>query len=421
MGITVNAASVTTPPFNEVAKALRKTTEYLASELVNPSDRPPEWSDLEWSIARATCAIQGISALLARRIQWSGPRNWQAFLSEQREHMLLRHTRIVCLLEQMDAAFRKNRVEAVALKGSAILKLGLYHAGDRPMADIDILVRSDALEACGSAIESLGFQLALEKRRHEDIRRNYEPLDHVDTKDFGEHIDNPLKVEVHTRIAEALPVRKTDITDSIWPIQLSFGLNSYSGLHALFLHELLHAAGNMRAHAARQIQFQDIALLSRKLDESDWGKVLVEPLAQKVRWWIYPPLVLTNHYYPGAVPEAVIRQARAGCTRLLVRWINRRTLTDVTYSNLRISAFPGLSWSRNPVDALRFIHSRVFPERSARQELVEAVATYTSLQRIPWYGLSHARRIFRWLVSSPPRVQTMTSVLAAIQCAHSRD
>jgi len=37
------------------------------------------------------------------------------------------------------------------------------------------------------------------------------------------------------------------------------------------------------------------------------------------------------------------------------------------------------------------------------------------LRRVPWYQLSHGRRIVRWLVSRPPRVQTITSVAAALR------
>jgi hypothetical protein len=39
---------------------------------------------------------------------------------------------------------------------------------------------------------------------------------------------------------------------------------------------------------------------------------------------------------------------------------------------------------------------------------------------VPWYRISHARRIWRWLVSRPPRVQTMASLTAALNYANDR-
>jgi hypothetical protein len=97
------------------------------------------------------------------------------------------------------------------------------------------------------------------------------------------------------------------------------------------------------------------------------------------------------------------------------------TLTDVSWSNLRVHALPGISWSRTPLDALRFIYSRAFPSRIALTELQLAQQAQPQLGRVPWYGLSQGGRVVRWLFSRPPRVQTMLSVRAALEregCSH---
>ncbi len=104
----------------------------------------------------------------------------------------------------------------------------------------------------------IGYVEAFTTHRH----RVYEPRDKRAPRGFGEHVDNPLKIEVHTVVAEALPVRKVDITARLWPGRSEAGLNAYPDLAALLLHLLLHAAGNMRAHALRQIQLHDIAAVA---------------------------------------------------------------------------------------------------------------------------------------------------------------
>jgi hypothetical protein len=89
-------------------------------------------------------------------------------------------------------------------------------------------------------------------------------------------------------------------------------------------------------------------------------------------------------------------------------------LTDVSWSNLRIAAFPGIEWARSPLEALRFANSRILPGKAALGELESAVNLLPEMRTIPWYGQRHATRIVRWLFTRPPRVQTMRSVLDAL-------
>jgi hypothetical protein len=44
-------------------------------------------------------------------------------------------------------------------------------------------------------------------------------------------------------------------------------------------------------------------------------------------------------------------------------------------------------------------------------EIADGVANQPALQRVPWYNESHIKRIFRWVTSRPPRVQTIATVL----------
>jgi hypothetical protein len=193
------------------------------------------------------------------------------------------------------------------------------------------------------------------------------------------------------------------------------GLNNDPDLVSLLLHLLLHAAGNMRAHALRNIQLHDIAFVASLLYDNDWQALLEQPRDRERRWWLFPPLVLTARYYPQHVPPQILRAARAACPRILRLAAARQSLTDVSWSNLRIHALPGIVWSRSPLDALRFMASRVAPSRRSLAQLEVAMRDQPQLERVPWYGVSHGRRILRWLFSRPPRVQTIVSVRAALE------
>jgi Uncharacterised nucleotidyltransferase len=407
----LNAPLPALPPFKKVSVALRKTTEHLARELVRPSESAPDWNELEWAIARSAAAMQGTTVLLANRLRWRGPPLWQSFLAQQREQSSLRDELIRRLLERIDSAARDAGLCCVALKGSALRALKVYAPGERPMGDVDLLVRESDSDAAAAVMRDLGYVLTSVAARHV----TYEPRGKAVPGGLGERADNPLSIEVHTRVAEALPVDKVDITARLQPACPRRGVNPYPSLAALLLHLLLHAAGNMKAHALRQIQLHDVSLLAARLDDADWQTLLDIASAGDALWWAFPPLALTLRYYPCAVPHELWRVLRASCPRILRLVSDRKELSDVSWSNLRISALPGIAWSRTPADVLRYARGRALPDRDVIELVRSALERQPQMQHVPWYQLSQSGRIARWLLSRPPRVQTITSVAAALR------
>ena len=137
----------TLPPLLTIAAALRKTTEFLARELVAPTADPPLWTDFEWRIARAVVSMHGIYSLLHAGLRWREPESWRQFLAEQRDHAVERHLQIERRLDAIDLEARCKGIALVALKGAALYGREIYAAGERPMADIDLLVHPNAVEA----------------------------------------------------------------------------------------------------------------------------------------------------------------------------------------------------------------------------------------------------------------------------------
>ena len=406
----MSSTSPDLPRFGVIEAALRRTTEHLAHEVSQPLVGTPAWNAFEWDVARAVSAMHGITVLLAHGLRWRGPRSWQDFLATQRHQALQRDARIATIIERIDAALHAAGVSAVGLKGTALRRLGLYRAGERPMGDIDLLVRPVDLPRVARALSSLDYTEAFVTQRH----RVYQPRETTHAARPGEHPDNPLKIEVHESVGELLPVRRVDITGTLAPAKLRPGLMPYRDEAELLRHLLLHAASNMRAHALRQVQLHDIALLTARLGVDAWVKLLCTPEAEGGCWWMYPPLRLALQYYPGCTDVPLEEFARA-CPRLLRAAARRDTLTTVSWSNLRISAFPGICWARSPREALRYARQRFLPDRTALEELHVKVAAQPALYQVPWYGLGHGQRILRWVVSRPPRVHTMVSLRGALE------
>jgi hypothetical protein len=400
------------PSLTRVAAALRKTTETLGRELAVPTTEAPLWSEFEWRIARAVCAMHGISSLLCTGLRWEGPQSWRQFLHEQWENSVGRHMQLTHLWNAIDSQARREGITVVALKGVALYASGIYAAGERPMGDIDLLIREEDATAVARLLDVCDYVPSFTNRRHRVFQPRTGKM--ATGSRLGEHIDSPIKVEVHVRIAESLPVIQTDITSYLFPGSAHRGLNTYPSLAALMTHLLLHAAGNMRARALRLIQLHDIALLARRFGPADWEELLsIRPDGRAV-WWALPPLRLAAHYYPATVPSALFARLRPECPWLLGRLAPSQRLTDVSWSNIRIQAFPGIEWSRTLHEALAFMNSRIRPSHEALAELSEAAAQIPDGSTVPWYGVSHGNRILRWLFSRPPRVQTLLSVRAAL-------
>ena len=287
------------PPLRIVRHGLRRTTEALAAELARPGGAAPAWNELEWRLATAVAVAHGVSPLLCGCCSWENL-PWRRFLESQREHVELRHRRIDALLQRIDADARAAGLALVPLKGAALHALGIYAPGERPMADIDLLVREDDAAAAIQLLLQLGYVESFAQWKH----RVFKPATGQPFAGLGEHRDTPVNIELHTHIRERLPVSMVDISARIQPRTPQPGLNPYPSNGALMSHLLLHAAGNMCGRSLRLLHLHDIALLAAHMAAGDWD-ALWDGDAAEPPWWALPPLQLVARHYPEVIPAAV--------------------------------------------------------------------------------------------------------------------
>jgi hypothetical protein len=393
---------------------LRKITETLAAELACSTQRAPDWSDFEWQIARAVSAMHGVSPLLSKTLRWQGPVGWMTFLEEQRIHTATRHRRIAELLKHIDELGRAMGIATVALKGAALHAIGVYATGERPMADIDLLVRPADTERMARLLESMGYYEACVFWKE----RVFTPIvDRPPVGDFGEHSNNTVKIELHERICERLPWRITDVTGCVFPTQARPGLNAYPSTASLMIHLLLHAAGSMLNRALRLLHLHDLAQLSSRMTDADWDEVLTHRGLSARLWWAFPPLHVASRYFSSRIPGRVLIALAGDCPLVLNRISRRRTLYEVSYSYPRVVAFPGVEWAQSIREVLEYAVNRVRPsaEQIALREYSAKSDAWASYNQ--WGRLSQGRRIVRWVTSRPPRAVTAHAVSAALRYA----
>jgi hypothetical protein len=278
------------------------------------------------------------------------------------------------------------------------------------MADIDLLVRERDLTRGAQILEGLGFHESFTCWKH----RTFVPNGARIQSALGEHSGNSIKIELHDRIAEMLPLRPAEISDLLFPAVPRPGLNPYPSRAALMIHLLLHAAGSMAQRSLRLVQLHDIALLCAKLTEEDWAAILKEDRAGYDPWWALPPLALADRYYSSAVPAHALAALRRRSPWLLKRVTAYQCLSDVSLSFPWIEPFPGIEWSRSPSDLFSYVFKRLVPDSeqiSLRKALVNAEPTFAESS---WAHQSQARRMLCWLVSRPARPATVYAVRAAL-------
>ena len=402
------------PPIAAVQAALHRITESLATAVACGGVARPAWSELEWRLAPAVAAIHGISPLLASTLRWQGPPHWASFLAEQRRHTLARQRRIDELLATIAERSRSAGIGVVALKGAALYMAGVYAAGERPMADLDLLVHPADAETAVAVLLALNYRDAGTTWKHQ----GFAPPGAEESAALGEHADNPIKIDLHHRVSERLPLTPTDLTDLVYPPHAQPGLNEYPSTAALLAHVLAHAAGDMTHRGLRLIQLCDISRLTHRMTDADWQDLLRLHGSHARLWWATPPLTLTARYFPDAVPGDVRARLEQGCPWVLRRVARQRTLADFSHSRLYIDPIPGIVWTRSAAQALRYLGSRVFPTREQLAQMRVASTTGPLAAEPQWHRQSQVRRILQWLSSRPTRIETLQPVRAALARVH---
>jgi len=273
--------------------------------------------------------------------------------------------RLDALLRLIDEEARKHGVAFVPLKGATLHQIGLYQAGERPMADLDLFTSAADLERMAAILNAIGFRQTTTTWKH----RVFESDEASPVATFGEHSGNRIKIDLHVQIREQLPRRPVDVSHLIMPPLPRPGMNPYRSQASLMAHLLLHAAGAMALRTVRLVQLHDVALLSRRMSHADWLELHRPVAAQHSLWWAYAPLVLVARYY-GTIPAWLLESVARDCGWFLRRSSRKRLLWQLSFSDLRRKAFPGIEWSQSAGEAFVYATERTM---LAAQVLTRAI------------------------------------------------
>jgi hypothetical protein len=284
--------------------------DLLAAWAFDPPAEPPAWPAAAWDALLAAAEVHGVTALLERRLGalpgWRGGAA-ASLLAGRYAANCRRIARLQQDLRAILGRFAAAGVRLMPLKG-AVLTAGTWpDPGERPMADLDLLVHGEDLETGVALLGEVGYEVVFRGHKHVKLG----PAGGDDLLAAGEHADNPRWVELHPACGEWLDEDRIELTGPIWESAREGRLLGepawlpHPAMHWLYL--LVHATHHILINRFRLVQLLDLLLLEPALPADgvlafeelegpeDAAPRATDPAASMARA-LYAPLALLDRY-----------------------------------------------------------------------------------------------------------------------------
>ena len=305
--------------------------EVLAGWLRGPVALDPDLSDHGWKALLTAARVHGIGPRLAAILEdatWVPVEiaKWielEAELNRQRVGLLRSEG-----AEILGAAANRN-IDVLPLKGLALaghisrLSALPTESGvtcrleQRPMADLDLLVRPAHAAALHQTLIELGYRRMVSKAKHDE----YLPHTgrHVASREH-EHPDNPRPVEVHRLCGESFAGTRCDLTDGIWSSARFVAFGDFEvpvpGVRTVWTHLLLHASWQWWFGGGRMVQLLDLVELLPAIPDPAAAIAEIDPRIALLA--LSPTDRLLPKRLPAGLIEDLERRAGKSTTRLAV-------------------------------------------------------------------------------------------------------
>jgi len=211
--------------------------------LDGPRDRDIPGDTQAWIALAQTAAQSGLAGLMLQRASCRGLDLPSMVLSHWRQAALStasRNLHFACELRKMLALAIERGIEIMLLKGAALLPTIYERPELRPMSDLDLLVRSAAVDSAIHLLEDLGFQ-----RGKALLQEDFFPKFYYETEFYLPSV-RPVRVDLHVRPFRPMPLAQTIPDDAIWHDAQRLKLDDQTAWipssASMFIHLTAHAA-----------------------------------------------------------------------------------------------------------------------------------------------------------------------------------
>lgn len=343
----------------------------MAAWLTEPPGSDPGWAPETGPVFKLASRVHGVAPLLHEQLHsvaWLDAA-LKIWLARQADLNRQRVARMQAELHDILASFARHKVAVMPLKGSILSARVYEYPGQRPLADLDLLVRPADFERAGHLLRQLGYEPAVAHWKHTEFIK---PDNRTVASTEFEHPDNPRKVELHRYCRESFGGPSIDLTAGLWqqahPGELLGQPAFIPEPEVLWLHLLVHHTYHAWQGKARLIQLVDLARLTSRLTHP------IGLLDRVDARYTYPSLALLQRYFPAAIDNSLVATQQARVSARFQKWVG--SLDLVNTSHLAVGSH-GLYLSK----ALRFSEGRP-------NEVVQALR-FALLPRLEEIGLDH--------------------------------
>ena len=258
-------------------------------------------------------------------------------------------------------------IEVIVLKGAMLAETVYPNRALRPMNDIDLLVRKEAVSRAEDKLAELGYSLRESPRSKEWFKEYHHHLPLV------RYEAGPLEIhlEVHWDIQGPGKPFKIGI-DRIWstalPVTIAGVECSVLSREDLLLHLCLHTCHPHKLTGGIRSLCDIAETIQRYGRQIDWNQLQTRSSRWRINQYVYLTLRLAKELLGAEVPDPVLDSLEPhGFDRGLVRWAREEILGDKEASPI----FPELAqlWSgRRIKDRLQILVRILSPKLIAKYQ-----------------------------------------------------
>jgi hypothetical protein len=366
-----------------LATPLPPLAEHLPPELalLTVLDRPIAVDALvecvDWAVMTGLARHHRLSGQLATAVQERagerGPLGTiAARLVQERDLRQARYDEeVLPQLDEMSQALGSVTIVPTLLKGVALVATGVCPAGERPMADIDMLVEPSSVDAATSALLRLGYEsrAAAAERRWARHHHYQDPAWHHPSWPLPIEVHWGLQVPAHRLHFDPASLRRSDVALPSRVVRCLAPLDQLTHLALHFWHDRSYGLSGALG------QLWDVRRCSPAADDARWSQVrhlaLLRGHAQVLAAVLACSHLLLGGPSPARFPEVedLVRDERCvsfAIRRVLAQRPPHIQLTmvtpDVHYRPGRMLLRIGSQFSR-PLPLLRETYRGVPPHR----------------------------------------------------------
>jgi hypothetical protein len=281
-----------------------------------------EHRSVDWDALLAAARRQGLLPLLYERLgMLDGDRVPPAVMAHLRGAYvanLLRNQRLGTELAEVVEALQRDEIEAIVLKGGALAPTIYTDPAQRPMNDLDLLLRPEAMERAGAVLQSLGFRLsdliparmvAFQKRFGGGLEWQRSRGGEVTRLDVQHHL-----VGIDWCWA-AFPIEADALWSAARPLALdgvrAWQLSAEDTLIHLCLHPALHG------YASPLIGYADIdRVITATEPVLSWSRLVQRAHRFRVKTLLYWSLQRAHRLFATPLPREAVAALQPGGLRL---------------------------------------------------------------------------------------------------------